>query len=274
MKEYKFNIAILTNTNRIVSSSQSDWSDLRKGSFVKVGSDNAVYNIAEVRKFFHIKPFEKVDKFKIKIDDANPANLFSDDIVKLTFKRYSIVDYSVVNPGEGYHTGQTFSPSITSKSKGAVFEVLETSKTGSVQKLRLTNAGDYYSNDSTVDIESAQGSGLKLKLFYQENDNRLINDYVIERTSFEHGANYIEFGQPLPDIPSGKLSVEKWEAFLSTNYMGKDRIGVPFRVTRDFTPNLGLPLMPDISLAQGFIYNEAIKMLDKRISELERKLSG
>ena len=75
-------------------------------------------------------------------------------------------------------------------------------------------------------------------------------------------------------IKEGKLSIEKWEMILVSNYQGENKIAQPFQVIRDFTPNYRIPLITKNSFNQELIINHALTILDKKIAELENKLKN
>lgn len=254
MKNINTNISIINNSNRIVSSSNADWGLLRQNTNILIGNDKMPYTIAEFKKFFYIKNFSVTDTQTIKIEDTIKANLLVGDEIDLSYKEFYAVEINLkkeatANEEKIIEHEQFIEPIKVSLTKGSdITEIVD----GGKSLGKINEIGDY-------------------KISYNEFSDRKMAKYEI--VSMDLTNSTILLNKVLPaGVKEGKISVQKWEAFLNTNYMGHDRLNVQCHISRDFTPNLGLPYVPQFGPAQSAIINDILKRLDIEIQEIKNKV--
>ena len=72
----------------------------------------------------------------------------------------------------------------------------------------------------------------------------------------------------------GKLSVEKWEIELSSKYLENTKYCIDYKIIKDLTSNIKLPLLIKNSLSTDVIYNKSMNIIDVEISFLKNEISS
>lgn len=253
MKDIDTKISILSNSNRIVAASSADWGTLRQGSSIFIGNDKVPYTMAEAKQFFYIRSFSKVDDQTIKVDDALKNNLLVGDIIDLSYKEFYAVEAELNENAE-------FDGEKVIEHPSFVEPVKVKTKKGS------KNAEIIYGGRS---LEKAELDNLKL--YYNEFSDRKVDKYEV--VNVDMTTSNIILNKNLPaKVKVGKISVQKWEAFLNVNYMGHDKINVSCHIMRDATPNIGFLLVPKFGPAQSAVINENFKRLDLEIQAIKKQI--
>lgn len=276
--------SILKNTNRLISSSEDNWAGIRQGTFIRIGKDTVCYNVASVKSFMYIKDFSVIDTKTIKIADNVGVNLTEGDEVSITFKEYELL--TLLNPtqmGTGYKQNDIVVLAgglpVTDKHTGlnlvSSFRVIQVSSSGEILQVELKDKGRYIEAPPAVtSINGGSGQGAVFETVFKVKDDRDIIERAIHSIQRDHTSSIIELDVALPTgIKEGKISSEKWEILLNSNYAGETKLAVPYEIGRDFTPNISLPLIPKGSNATETIVNQAFITLDARIKKLEDQIS-
>ena len=61
---------------------------------------------------------------------------------------------------------------------------------------------------------------------------------------------------------------------MATPYIEGTRVNEVYEITRDFTPNAGLPVMAKGSLSVENIFNSAMSILDIKLKEIDSRLKA
>jgi hypothetical protein len=285
MKSFGYTLNILNNSNRAVSSSESDWSAIREGSLVCFGEDEVYYITAKTNPFFYIKEFEVLDGARIVIKDNVDINLVINDVLDVSYKEYELVTiYKTLNAGQGYKAGDLLyakgglpSTNVVDGQKiYTVLKVEEVSSEGAITRISISNKGKYITvpHETVITTEGGSGKNAEFEIEYKTVDNRTIleRDIVSIVTGPE---TIITLNYPLPEgVKSGKLSVHKWEMFLTTNYSGKSKLNADYNVVRDYTPNYNFPFLVKGNLSPEVVFNHAMSLIDKKLKELEDKITS
>jgi len=254
MKNIDTKISILNNTNRIISSSAADWAALRQNSNIFIANDKMPYTIAESKPFFYIRSFSKVGDQVIKIEDSIKHNLLPNDVIDLSYKEYYVIEATLLEDadasGEKTINHNSFSEPITIKTtKGS-------------KNVEILNGGKCLSRPEIIN---------DIKLNYVEFSDRKVIKYEVVQINTNEST--LLLNKPLPkNVTEGKISVQKWEAFLNSPYMGHDKINVSCHISRDRTPYLDLPMVPTFGPAQSAVINEIVKKLDFEIQQIKNKV--
>jgi hypothetical protein len=153
--------------------------------------------------------------------------------------------------------------------------VTEINEEGGVEKLEVVSKGKYLTQpDSEIlTVSDAKGVNLKIKAEYQEKPQRATIEKTIKSVERQDGHSYATLLYPLPKgVAKGKVSIRKWELFLSSSYAGETKFDEICHITRDFTPNLKLPLMSEGGGNKEMAFNEAISFLDAKVGYLEKRI--
>lgn len=283
MRNFYLTCSIFNNTNRAVSSSEESWASVREGSYIKFGDDNAFYTVGSVSSIMYIKDFTTKDRKTLVINDNVGVNLDKNDCLQISYKEYELLTViRPINQGAGYKVGETVflvggSPSVetqTGAKKLAAFKVTQTDNDGAILQIQLAERGKYIQAPALeAEVFGGSGAGASFSVEYRVLDNRAI----IERSivAVERGAanSIVSLDAPLPEgIDSGKLSVQKWELFLTANYMGESKIGAKYSLARDYTPVLGLPLLTNGNFTVSEIYNLSIQKVEAELLSIKQRL--
>lgn len=283
MKHFGFTVSILNNSNRIVSSSEVDWSHLREASSIKFGDDSSYYTVAKISPFFYIQDFTIIDSNTLKINNDIGINLLQHDKIDLSYKEFEIrAIKNLIDSGKNYKTGDILYfkndkvsiSTIDNQPNMSTFIVSEVNSEGTITKLVYQERGKYLvCPDSIIELSGGLGQGAKIEVDFKVTDNRSILEREISKIETNPDFTLIKLNYPVPNgVIEGKLSSNKWEATLSTIYTHGDKLNSTYHVLRDFTPNIGLPLLVKGNPNFEHVYNEAVKKIDKELAEIKVKL--
>lgn len=275
--------SIRKGDNKIISATFSDWSAIREGTFIKFNNDSQFYIAAHSEKRTYLKDFIVLESSVIKINEDCGVNINEGDTLYISYKEYELSTiYKIISAGKGYKIGDQLTLSggvpslnITDNTLNSTkFIVSKIGEEGEIGELDIINRGKYIDAPSQItDLKGGLGSLASLEVGFKLTDHRSFIERDVQKIEFKSAATIINLMYSLPGgIKEGKLSIEKWEIILSSNYQGENRIAAPFQITRDFTPNYKIPLITKNSLNQELIVNHALTLLDKKIMELENQI--
>ena len=284
MKPLGNTISIIKDTNRAVCTSETDWSSVRPGSYIRFTDDEIFYIVARTNKIFYIKEFESdggsVGR-KITIQGDVGINLNKGDSLSISYKEWTLFTLmDIKSGGKNYKVDDKIYPragtlSVDTSSghkQPTCFRVTEVDENGTIKNLALEESG-LYLQTPVSDCDGGSGSGVQLDLEYRVLDDRKLADRIIHSVKATHLGAEILLNYPLPDgVKSGKLSVQKWEILLTTNYLGDTRLDEPYSISRDFSPNFKLPLLVNNSFAVAMLYNQSMQVIDAELTALKKEL--
>lgn len=277
-KNFGYTASVLKDSNRVTASSQVNWAGLSLNSFIIFDDDDEFYRVSSKESFFLIKSFTKISDNEILIDENVGVKLTLNDSVKLTFKEYEAVNLNVKNGGKGFKEGDLLTVKGGNLKKDLVndltiptqIKVDKVDKKGSIKKASLNEKGVYLdSPDSLQVFDSAE-----LELEFSASDRRIIEDRSISNILYSDDKTVIVLNHGLPpNLTSGKLSTEKWELILASNYPKDTKINGTFKVLTEFTPHLNLPLLRSDLSKNEAILNQALMTIDKELKDLKDRLT-
>lgn len=275
--------SIKQNSNKLISTTYSDWSAVREGSFIKFEDDVHFYIVSHVEKKTYLKDFIVNDPSVIQVNENCGANINPEDSLYISYKEYEISTVNkIINAGINYKVGDRLNLAGGKASTNIRDNTLNTGiitvnrigENGEILEISIADHGKYI--ESPPSITSLQGGGgqnATIEISYRLSDHRTFIERDVESVEFKSAETIIHLVYGLPNgIKEGKLSIEKWEITLTSNYTGITRINQPFQVLRDFTPNYKMPLIAQNAVNQELIYNHTIAILDRKIAELEKRI--
>ena len=272
-KQFGYTASILQDSNKLIASSQADWTTLKDGSLILFEGDQNFYKVIGKEKFFYIKEFEVLSKDEIEVHEDVGIKLTLNDNLALTFKEYEVVSVNILNGGTGFSVGQTLGvkggiakfDSSEGIKLSSNLRVTEVNEEGSILSIEVDNGGLYLDvPESSQTIESAE-----LSIDTKISDKRLIETRTISKIESLEDSTVIKLNYELPkNVKKGKLSADKWELILNINYAGKTKINSKYNVITDFTPFLNIPLMNGDPSRYETVFNEAVTKIDEFLSKL------
>ena len=277
-KNFGYTASILKDSNRLIASSQVNWAGLPINSFIIFDDDEEFYRLTSKESFFLIKDFEKVSDNEILIHENVGVKLSLNDSVKLTFKEYEAVEVNVKNGGKGFKKGDLLivkggvlkKDLLNDVTFPTEIKITKVDKKGSIKEVSINSKGVYLDTPDSLQVfESAE---IELKL--SASDKRVIEDRSISNILYSDDKTVLVLNHALPpNLLNGKLSVDKWELLLASEYSKETKVNATFKVLTEFTPNLNLPLLrTDLSKNEA-ILNQALMSIDKEIGELKNRLN-
>lgn len=274
--------SIEKNSNRLVSSSYSDWSAVREGTFIKFNDDFHFYTVSHTEQRVFLKDFSVTAPNIIQINENCGVNINIGDSLNISFKEYELDTYKIISTGKKYKVGDrltldggTASLNITNNTlNSTIITVTKIGSEGQIDESIISERGKYLivPNSNTA-LKGGFGAGSSIETAFKLTDHRTFIDRDVDKVEFKNAATYISLVYPLPaSTKEGKLSIEKWEIILSSNYLGETNNNETFEITRDFTPYCKIPLIAPNSKNPELSFNTALAILDKKIAELENKV--
>jgi len=286
-KPYTYTGTIIKNTNRLITSSESELSSLREGSFVIIDKGANFYKVLDKEKVLYVNLAtvveDQYDKLEISGEDRHKFCL--NDLVTFTHKQHFISKVkSIVDKGKNFKIGDNLKlksglcsvDSYDGSESAPEIEVIKVGKSGELEEVKLNGGGIYnIAPDLQTVAFSTSGEDAVLSLEITEKEKRVLEDRVIAGMDHGESSTEIILNHPLPTrFRLGKLSVSKYEVILHINYPGETLMNCHYYVTRDFTPHYGMPLMHVGGQTNESAYNESMSAIDAKLKELEEKINN
>lgn len=279
MKHPGGTVSVKQNTNRLISSTEADWSHLREGTFVMIGHDRAIYHVGKPEEIMYIKDFEKdIDDYKIRVKGGTEINLMQDDSIKISSKEYELMTvYSIESAGKNFKAGDIVEAEsgVAAENKvdgikqRAALKVTSVNSVGGVVMFDIISRGKYIKPPEKISVFSRTGKEITVNAEWREREERKIDEREIAFVEHRDNDTVLHLRYPLPKgVTKGKFSAQKWVAWLTTNYASGTKFQESYEVIRDFTPRLNLPLPPTNHSNPEIIYAKALARLDEHIGKL------
>lgn len=277
-------ISILKNTNRAVSCSNADFTSIRPGSFIKFGNDSVFYTVAQSKAFMYIRDFEAVDPFTIKVNGEVGVDLLESDDLTISYKEYELLTTTPVNRGTGYTLNDILlveggTPSVDVATGGqniTQFKVAQVGPNGEILQVALENRGKYLTEPPfEAALIGGKGQGAIFQLTYKLIDVRTTVERTIQNITRNPNETLISLHYPLPaGVFEGKVSSQKWELILTSNYGNESKLDTNYTLTRDFSPIYNIPLLSKGTVNPELIANQALLAIERKIKELEDQIKA
>lgn len=275
--------SIKQHSNKLISTTYSDWSAVREGSFIKFDDDIHFYTVSHLEKKTYLKDFVVVDSSVIQVNENCGANINPEDSLYISYKEYEISTINkIIGAGTNYKVGDRLNLAGGKASINTRDNTLNTGEitvnkignSGEILEVSISNHGKYIDTPPLItSLQGGNGQNATIEFSYRLSDHRTFIERDVESVEFKSAETIIHLVYGLPNgIKEGKLSIEKWEITLTSNYTGITKINHPFQVIRDFTPNYKMPLIAQNVVNQELIYNHTIAILDRKIAELEKRI--
>lgn len=275
--------SVIHNTNKLISSSDESWGSIRENTLVRVGEDGNFYTIGSVLPLMYIKDFQTISKNVIKVNGDISTELVPGDTCLVTYKEHEVL--TILKPldaGSKYKVsdilflegGKISKNSITGEPDPAKFIVSSVGQNGEIIQLRMESKGRYITAPpEECNLIGGSGSGGKALVNYRVTDDRANMEKTIINIEKNAGYSLISLDSELIDFVScGKISVNKWQAVLTSNYAGASKINCKIEFVRDFTPFMRIPLIAKGNLAPEVVYNTALLTVDKEMEKMAEEI--
>lgn len=274
-------ISVFKGSSEIISSSLSDWSQVKDGAYLRIFGDDVFYTILNCEEYFFIKPFEIVNPVKISFtldENENPHELLMGDLITISYKEYELDSiFGFKSKGKNYKKGTCYldggelAAATMEVKQETQLNITEVNSEGEIQKIGIVNRGKYFTTPSEECLlVSDSGSNAIIECDYREVSNRAKIEREIKYIEIKNGVVYLTLNYALPKgLKTGKLSVSKWKINLKEVYNGPDKLSSEYALTNDFTPNFGFPIMPKGIQRPDVVYNNAMVRIDQILKELK-----
>jgi len=273
-------ISVLGNSNRISSSTQENLAGLAPGTLIKIGDSDILYPILSSKNIYYSKNFEVINGRQIKINEDTQINIQKEDLVKITYDEYELDylfdienagNYYQVNDVLGVKGGELSVDVRDGMGSPTKFIVEEIGEAGTIKKLSLKDKGKYIKiPEGKLETWGGAGQDCRLNLKYKPIDAKNIEEKTVKNVEFKDGSTILSLDYSIPqNIKNGKISLEKTEVLLAINYNGPTRMGINFKIIKDFTPTLNLPLTVKNNQDFHLVYNNAMQIIDRLGAEVK-----
>lgn len=282
MKQYLFIASVLKDTNKVISNTESEWSKVVEGSYIKFPEDNFFYTVAKNEKIFIIKDFEVVDPKRVKIVGEAGISITKGDVLNISYKEYELsMLLGIKNPGVRYkigdilycNSGEPALDVVSNTYQKSSFRVSDVGDGGIIKTVSLHSRGKYWAAaDGNQSMLGGSGENASFEVMFNECISRkLVQRNVLFVNAWENNT-IITLDKALPPIKLGTISAEKWEVTLTAPYVGETRIAKPYEIVGDFTHNYKWPIPAKNSFSTEVILKETLVKIDQKLSELEKRL--
>ncbi len=284
MKTNTGSASIIHGTNKLISSSHSDFSTIRAGSFIKFTKDTNHYIAGQISPLFFLVEFKKIGDRQIEINGDTGININIFDSVTISFKEWEIQSViNLTNPGKGYNQGDIL---ILDGGKSYInvqdnlrqfgkIKVESVDENGSINRFSVVEKGRYSEiPNGLVKLLGGKGENAEANILFKNCDNRVVLERDVENVQFDGQKTIITLTYNIPpEIELGKVGVNKYGMILTSNYEEQTKINEKYEITRDFTPYLGLPLLTKGSLTPDLVINQIAILIDKKFKDQDEKIA-
>lgn len=277
-------ISVKQNTNKIISSSEDFWGGISNGCYIKIGDSDILYPVLKSDKIFYLKDFETVNSKQIKIKEDIGIDLQLNDILNIIIDEFELNSLiSIIDSGRFFKVGDTLTiiggelsiDISTGISRPTKFKVEEVGAFGEITKLSCIDYGIYISPPKEYNfITNGTGINAKFDLAFHNISNKKIIKRTIKEILISNFESLIKLDYSLPPgLSNGRISLEKWEIKLASLYLEETKINTNYKIVKDFTPNIKLPLMIRNTFSTDVIYNNSIQIIDNEIASLKQEIN-
>tara|TARA_R110002020_G_scaffold193452_1_gene393777 strand:+ start:15810 stop:16679 length:870 start_codon:yes stop_codon:yes gene_type:complete len=283
MKPEIFEASIEKGSNKlyVISNRQVG---VKNGAFIKLGINDIFYRAENTETLNFRRKFTVEDKI-LTIKGNYNYKLISSDSISINFDEYEAVAVSDIEPhSEKYSVGQKIYAQGGATSSSATnvtgeYTELEVEKINSEEQilsLLISKPGKYISPPkSPVEIMNEEGKIIKATIeFDYSADSSLIQR---DLTFVEGDGNETKLGiaYALPkEIKEGEFTLSKQVIYLDKPYASESLDGETCQITFDYSPVNGIPLLPPNSIDPQSTYNEAVKIIDQKFLEFEKRIKN
>lgn len=275
--------SILKNTNKAITSTDVSLGSLRENTMIKFGNDSIFYEVGSCKPILIIKDFTNLAGNKILIQDELGISFSALDTVSISYKEHELQSViKLTNKGIGYKpfdvlyiTSGVVSKNLQTNAENYTkLVVSEVNAAGEITQILIQENGSYIKKPADeCPLIGGSGQGASALVDYKISDKRTIAEKTIINLEKVEKGTIITFDSPIENgVEVGKISVDKWEIFISSLYSGDSKINETIEFIRDFSPNLQIPLFLKGNQSPEYIYNLAIKKIDSEIGQLKKTI--
>ena len=283
MKPEVFEGSIQKGTNQLYITTERQVI-AKNGAFVKIAGNEIFYRVENIETINLKKKFDSRGKSLVVKGDFT-YKIAPNDIINLSFQEYEAVSFSNLKTNESaYKVGEKIyaqggSPSSNNTNltgQYTEFTVQSIDDEGKILKLKMTRPGKYILPPSNpVSIMNQDGNVVYVDLQFEESPEQSILERQITYVENKEGATSLGILYPIPQIvEEGELTLRKQILLLDKPYAGESIDGKICEMTFDFSPLNGIPLLPPASLDPHATFNEAIRVIEQKFLDLEKRISN
>ncbi len=283
MKPEVFEGSIQKGTNQLYITTERQVI-AKNGAFVKIAGNEIFYRVENIETINLKKKFDSRGKSLVVKGDFT-YKIAPNDIINLSFQEYEAVSFSNLKTNESaYKVGEKIyaqggSPSSNNTNltgQYTEFTVQSIDDEGKILKLKMTRPGKYILPPSNpVSIMNQDGNVVYVDLQFEESPEQSILERQITYVENKEGSTSLGILYPIPQIvEEGELTLRKQILLLDKPYAGESIDGKICEMTFDFSPLNGIPLLPPASLDPHATFNEAIRVIEQKFLDLEKRISN
>jgi hypothetical protein len=278
-----FTISVEKDSNLLIGSSDEKFAGIRDGSLIKIDEDSFLYTVIGKNNWLYIEDFTLSDSKTIKIDKNIGVNLQKGDNIKISFKEFELVMIeNILDKGDSFtegdelylESGEVNVDIKTGRGEPTILKIDSLEENNGIKRLSIIDKGKYITPpQNPVKVTNNNGQSALLNLNFQENTNRAIVERTITNIHYQENQTLLSLNYSLPpNLKEGKLSCEKNALKITPNYLGSTNSNLPFKIYKDFTPYLNIPLTSKNSLSPELIFNKAMHKIDERFSQNDKEI--
>ena len=283
MKPEVFEGSIQKGTNQLYITTERQVI-AKNGAFVKIAGNEIFYRVENIETINLKKKFDSRGKSLVVKGDFT-YKIAPNDIINLSFQEYEAVSFSNLKTNESaYKVGEKIyaqggSPSSNNTNltgQYTEFTVQSIDDEGKILKLKMTRPGKYILPPSNpVSIMNQDGNVVYVDLQFEESPEQSILERQITYVENKEGSTSLGILYPIPQIvEEGELTLRNQILLLDKPYAGESIDGKICEMTFDFSPLNGIPLLPPASLDPHATFNEAIRVIEQKFLDLEKRISN
>lgn len=282
MKPEIFEASLERGSNRLHVKSDRTVA-VKNGAFIKLGVNDIFYRAENTESINIKKKFEAFgDTLSIKGNYS--YKLAPNDSATITFEEYQASEIlSIGESSSKYQIGDRLyaQGGITSSSSGNLtgeyveIEVVKISEQSEILKAKITKPGLYITApENPVQVMNEAGKLIEMDLEFDSSDNVSILERDFTAVDIVETSTKIKISYALPKgVKKGEMVISKQIIFLEKSYESESFENEPCQITFDYSPINGIPLLPPRSLDPQTTYNEAVKIIDAKLLELDKRLT-
>ncbi len=257
--------------------------NIRNGAFIKLGSNDIFYR-TESTEFINIKRKFKVDRNWLSIKGNYLYKISPNDNCEITFEEYQAYNIEEIGKNSIKYTvgeklyaqgGKTSSSSGNLTGEYTEIEVRKIGPDYEITEAVITKPGLYITPPSNpVPVMNENGDLIEMDLEFDSAENISILERDIDQIKSEDNLTHLKPSYLLPEgVTEGELVISKQIISLDRAYASESFESELCEITFDYSPVNGIPLLPPHSIDPQTTYNEAIKIIDGKLLELDKRIT-
>ena len=282
MKAEVFEGSILRSSNKLYITSSNRKIATPHNALLKIASNETLFKIESSEELNIKRPFTSPEENEIKIKGNYNYKITPGDSIDLYYEEWRVSDVELVKGGYNLDVGEILycQEGIVSNSTQNItgqqceIRVAKVTEKGEVSQVEIHKAGAYTQiPEGKVTAINERDIPVEVKLQFEPAESTPMVQREVESIESTPMESTLRLSYRLPlGVSVGEMMLTKQVIYIDREFNFEDCYRKVCTITKDFSPKNRLPLMAPNAPNTHTIYNQAIEMLEQKLSQIENRL--